>query len=288
VTGRLRGAWFGALGVAALAVAAGFLALPLLAIFVDVGPGELLASLDDPVARDALALSLRTSLVGLALIVGVGTPAAYLLARREFPGRAALVTLLELPLVLPPAVAGVGLLAALGPGGLLGPALARAGIELALTQAAVVLALTFVASPFYLRQAQAAFAAVDGALLDASRTLGASEARTFARVAVPVALPGLGAGAALAWGRALGEFGATIMFAGSFQGITQTLPLAIYASFNSDFTAALAMSALLVGVSGALLLAVKLVGRRGREERAEGGAPPPPDRAGVLASPAAP
>ena len=278
-----RGAWFTGLATAALVVVAAFLALPLVAIFLEVGPAQLVRSLDDPVAIDALVLSLETSGTALALIVGIGTPAAYLLARRDFRGKAALVTLVEIPLVLPPAVAGVGLLAALGPAGLLGPVLARTGIEVALTKAAVVLALTFVASPFYLRQAQSAFAAVEGSLLDASRTLGASEARTFARVALPVALPGLGAGAALAWGRALGEFGATIMFAGSFRGVTQTLPLAIYQTFNTDFTAALAMSALLVVVSAALLLGVKLLGGWGSGRDTYTDAPPvaPPARAGA-------
>ena len=132
-------------------------------------------------------------------------------------------------------------------------------MELSLATAGVVVALVFVASPFYLRQAIAAFGAVDRALLDASRTLGASPARTFARVAVPTAMPGLVAGGALATGRALGEFGATLMFAGSFQGITQTVPLAIYDRFATDFTAALALSAVLVAVSAAILLAVKLV-----------------------------
>jgi molybdate transport system permease protein len=170
-------------------------------------------------------------------------------------------TLLELPLVLPPAVAGIGLLASFGPQGLLGSTLDDAGLGIALTTAGVVVAQTFVASPFYLRQAQAAFAAVDPALVEASRTLGAGEAATFARVVVPVAAGGLVTGAALAWGRALGEFGATLIVAGSFRGVSQTAPLAIFASFSSDFTAALALSAVLLAVSGALLLGVKLVTR---------------------------
>jgi molybdate transport system permease protein len=165
--------------------------------------------------------------------------------------------------VLPPAVAGVGLLAAFGPSGVLGPALDDLGIQLPFTRAAVVLALVFVASPFYIRQGQAAFAAVDGRLLEASRTLGASEARTFLRVGIPVARAGLSAGAALAWGRALGEFGATLLFAGSLQGVTQTAPLAIFSEFGSDFPAALALSAVLVCVSAALLVAVKLATARG-------------------------
>jgi molybdate transport system permease protein len=252
------GAWFPALLFAALAAVLLFLGLPIAAVFLDTSPGDLIAGLGEPEAREALLLSLRTTAASLALILLVGTPAAYLLATREFRGKAVVVTLVELPLVLPPAVAGIALLASVGPAGILG---AITGDSLALQTAGVVVALTFVASPFYLRQAQAAFAALDRSWLDAARTLGASEAGAFARVAVPAALPGLAAGTALALGRALGEFGATLIFAGSFQGVTQTVPLAIYARFATDFDAALALSAVLVLVSAALLLAVKLVGR---------------------------
>ena len=241
---------------AALAVVLTFLTLPVVAIFVDAGPGELIAALGDDEALDALRLSLETSAIAVALVVALGTPAAYLLATRAFRGRALVTTLIELPLVLPPAVAGIGLLAALGPEGILGgPA-----PPLVLETAGVVVALAFVATPFYVRQAQAAFEAVDPALLEASRTLGHGEAVTLARVAIPVARPGLVAGVALALGRALGEFGATLMFAGSVRGVTQTAPLAIYERFGTDFTAALALSAVLVAVSLALLLTVKLTG----------------------------
>ena len=252
--------WFPLLLGLSLAVALTFLTLPIVAIFVDRSPAELIDSLGEPGALDALWLSLRTTAASIAIILIVGTPAAYLLATRSFRGRALIVTLIELPLVLPPAVAGIALLAAVGPAGILGGAVESTGIELALTTAGVVVALTFVASPFYVRQAMASFAAVDRTLLDASRTLGASEARGFARVMIPAALPGLAAGTALALGRALGEFGATLMFAGSFQGITQTVPLAIYDRFSTEFESALALSAVLVAVSGALLLSVKLVG----------------------------
>jgi molybdate transport system permease protein len=253
--------WFPALLVLALAVALAFLTLPIVAIFVNSSPADLVDSLGDQGARDALWLSLRTTAAALAIIVVVGTPAAYLLATRSFRGKALVVTLVELPLVLPPAVAGVALLAAVGPEGLLGGAVDAAGIQLTLATAGVVVALTFVASPFYVRQAMAAFASVDRTLLDASRTLGASEARGFVRVMIPTAMPGLVAGGALALGRALGEFGATLMFAGSFQGITQTVPLEIYNRLGTDFDGALALSAVLVAVSVAILLAVKLVPR---------------------------
>jgi molybdate transport system permease protein len=254
-----RTGWFAVLLGVCLAVVLLFLTLPIVAIFVDSSPGELLDSLGEQGALDALWLSLRTTAASLAIIVVVGTPAAYLLATRSFRTKALLVTLIELPLVLPPAVAGIALLASVGPSGILGGTIAAAGIELSLTTAGVVVAVTFVASPFYVRQAIAAFAAVDRTLLDASRTLGASEARGFVRVTIPGAMPGLVAGGALALGRALGEFGATLMFAGSFQGITQTVPLAIYDRFSTDFQGALALSAVLVAVSGAILLSVKLV-----------------------------
>jgi molybdate transport system permease protein len=255
---RARG-WFAGLLVLTLAVALVFLVLPVVAIFTHTTPAKLISSLGDPTSTDALRLSLETSTIAVAVIVLVGTPAAYLLATREFPAKQLVVTLVELPLVLPPAVAGIGLLASLGPGGFLGPTLENLGIPLSLNTAAVVVALTFVAAPFYLRQGQAAFGALDKSWLEASRTLGASEGKTFARVAIPAAIPGLAAGLALAWGRALGEFGATLMFAGSFRGITQTAPLAIYGEFATDFDGALALSAVLVAVSGALLLAVKFL-----------------------------
>jgi molybdate transport system permease protein len=255
----IRRAWFPALLVLCLTVALTFLTLPVVAIFVDSSPGDLIASLGEPGALDALWLSLKCTAASIAIILLVGTPAAYLLATRSFRGRAMVVTLIELPLVLPPAVAGIALLASVGPSGILGGAIEAAGIELSFATAGVVVALTFVASPFYVRQAMAAFAAVDRTLLDASRTLGASEAHGFLRVMIPVALPGLAAGTALALGRALGEFGATLMFAGSFQGITQTVPLAIYDRFSTDFDSALALSAVLVAVSAAILLSVKLL-----------------------------
>jgi molybdate transport system permease protein len=262
MTARRRAGWFPAMLALSLALALTFLTVPVAAIFLDSSPVELLEALGEPGALDALWLSLRTTTISMAIILLVGTPAAYLLATRSFRGKALVVTLIELPLVLPPAVAGIALLAAVGPAGILGGAIEDLGIELALTTAGVVVALTFVASPFYVRQAMAAFASVDPTLLDASRTLGASEARGFLRVMIPSALPGLAAGTALALGRALGEFGATLMFAGSFEGITQTVPLAIYDRFSTQFDAALALSAVLVGVSAAILLSVKLVGGR--------------------------
>ena len=243
---------------AASAVTLAFLALPILAIFVHVPPGRLIDQLSNPVVVDALIVSLKTTVIAQALILLFGTPTAYLLASRRFPGRSLCVTLVELPLVLPPAVAGIGLLAAFGRFGLLGSTLDAFGISIPFTQAAVTIAVAFVASPLYIRQAIAAFEAVDPNLVAASRTLGAGPARTFFRVVLPLAKGGLAAGEALAFARGLGEFGATIMFAGSLQKVTQTLPLAIYAQFEVDFDVTLAISALLVLISAALLISFKL------------------------------
>jgi molybdate transport system permease protein len=237
---------FAVLAAGALA----FLALPVAAIFLRVSPGTLVHELGDPVARDALVVSLETSVVAQLVVVALGTPTAYLLATRRFRGRALLLTLVELPLVLPPAVAGIGLLAAFGRTGLL-------STSVAFTKTAVVLAVAFVSAPFYVRTAVAAFEAVDPTLVAAARTLGAGPGRVFARVALPLAAGGLGAGLALSFARGLGEFGATIMFAGSLQRVTQTLPLAIYGEFARSFDVALSIGALLVVFSFTLLLAVK-------------------------------
>jgi molybdate transport system permease protein len=243
----------------ATAIVLVFLLLPIASVFLRVPPGELVDQLGSDVVRDALVVTLKTNLVALVLVLALGTPAAYLVATRSFRARPLVVTLIELPLVLPPAVAGIGLLAAFGRVGLLGDELGALGLSIPFTQLAVVLAVAFVAGPFYVRPAIAAFEAVDPTLLSAARTLGAGPGRTFGRVALPLAGGGLGAGAALAFARGLGEFGATIMFAGSLQGVTQTLSLAIYQEFDLNFDGALAISALLILVSAALLLTVKVV-----------------------------
>lgn len=250
---------FPALLVVSTAVAVAFLLLPLLALFLRVPLGDLLNGLGSAAAREALLVSLKTSAIAHVIILGVGTPVAYLLGTHAFRGRRFLIAAFELPLVLPPAVAGIALLAAFGRRGLLGGELEALGVSLPFTQAAVIVAIVFVASPFYVRQAIAAFAAVDRTLLDASRTLGRGPAATFARVAIPLAAGGLGAGSTLAFARGLGEFGATIIFAGSFRGETQTAPLAIYAQLDLDFDTALALGALLVLVSVAILALATLL-----------------------------
>jgi molybdate transport system permease protein len=244
--------------VALLALA--FLALPIVAIYARTSPGHLIDQLSNPVVEDAFVVSLKTSALAQLLVVLLGTPTAYLLASRRFPGHSLAVTLVELPLVLPPAVAGIGLLAAFGRVGLLGSSLRAAGITLPFTQSAVTIAVAFVASPLYVRQAIAAFEATDPNLAAAARTLGAGPVRTFVRVVLPLARGGLVAGLALSFARGLGEFGATIMFAGSLQRVTQTLPLAIYAEFDqtNGFDAALAISGVLVVISVVLLLALRI------------------------------
>jgi molybdate transport system permease protein len=250
---------FGAAFAIATAVALSFLLLPILAIFLQIPLGRLLDGMTSQAAVDALVVTAKTTFVANVLILLFGTPAAFVIASRRFRARALLVTAVELPLVLPPAVAGIGLLAAFSSIGLLGGAIDFLGLEIAFTQVAVVMAVVFVASPFYLRAAISAFEAVDTSLTGAARTLGAGPARTFFRVALPLAAGGLGGGWALAFARGIGEFGATIMFAGSLQGVTQTLSLAVYEQFDVDFDVALAIGAELVVVSAAVLLAVKLV-----------------------------
>jgi molybdate transport system permease protein len=194
-------------------------------------------------------------------MIWLGTPFAYMLARRHFRGRSVVITLVEVPLVMPPAVAGLALLVAFGRLGLLGHTLSVLGIDLAFTQAAVVIAILFVASPFYLRGAIAAFEAVDQTLLDVAGTLGAGPVRRLLRIAIPLAGGGLGAAAAVAFARGIGEFGATILFAGSFQGTTQTLPLAVYSLFDANLDQGVAIGVLLIIVSAAILLTSKLLVR---------------------------
>ena len=236
-----------------------FLALPIVSLFTQVSLADLPHLWSAKPVREAIWVTLRTNLVANAAILLFGTPTAFFLATRRFPGRAALVTLTELPLVLPPAVAGIALLASFGRGGLLGPVLQDNGIVLPFTQWAVVVAVTFVAAPFYLRQGIAAFEAVDPRLVEASRTLGAGPWRTFRRVSLPLATSGLAAGWVLAFARGLGEFGATIIFAGSVVGQTQTFTLAIYDQMNITFDVAIALGILLVVLSAIVLASYKII-----------------------------
>jgi molybdate transport system permease protein len=213
--------------------------------------------------REALGLSLTCSLSATAIVVLLGTPLAYRLALQPPRGLELWLALLDLPMVLPPTVAGVALLLAFGRMGLAGRALAGFGVTLPFTTVAVVMAQVFMSAPFYVSAARAAFAAVDVRLLEAAATLRASEATRFFRVLVPLAAPGLVAGAALSSARALGEFGATIMFAGNLAGVTRTMPLAVYSAMQSDLDLAVVMSVLLLALALLLLLALRLASRSG-------------------------
>ena len=237
----------------------GFLALPLATIFWKALPqAGFWDALQRPLVTKTLRLSLSTSGISLVGSLVCGTPVAYLLARRRFPGAAMIETLIDMPMVLPPSVAGVALLMTFGRRGLLGSWFSLFGLSIAFTPVAVILAQSFVSLPLYIRAARAGFHSVDQELERVAYTLGHSPLSTFTRVTVPLAFPALLSGAVMAWARALGEFGATIMFAGNFLGRTQTMPLAIYTAMESDLTAALALSVILVIVSFSVLLGVRL------------------------------
>jgi len=246
-----------ALGVVLSATLIVFLVLPVVALVASVSPARFGAGLSHAVVAPALALSLATTGVALVVILVTGTPLAWWLGRSTARRARWIETAVQLPAVIPPAVAGIALLLTFGRRGVLGAWLERAGLGVAFSAAAVVLAQVFVAAPFYLASATAAFARVDGNLLAAARSLGASPARVFFRVGLPLARPGLVAGAAMSWARALGEFGATLMFAGNMVGKTQTLPLAIYAALESDLRTAQALAVILVAVAFALLLVIR-------------------------------
>jgi molybdate transport system permease protein len=240
-----------------------FLVTPLAAIFLKVWAQEdLRNTFGQPIVTEALRLSAVTSLSSLCLAVVLGTPLAYLLARHRFRGAALVDTLVDLPMVLPPTVAGVALLMAFGRRGVLGVWLDVIGIQISFTTVAVILAQSFVSIPFYVRAARAGFQSVDQELERVAYTLGHAPFSVFLRVTVPLAFPALLGGAVMAWARALGEFGATIMFAGNFLGRTQTMPLAIYSAMESDLTAAVVLSAILIVVSFSVLFSVRLLLRR--------------------------
>jgi molybdate transport system permease protein len=241
-----------------------FVAVPLGAlVWRAAQSGQLLQSLAQPAIHDALRLSLITSLLTAAIVVLLGTPLAYLLARRQFPGKALIDTLVDLPMVLPPVVAGVALLMAFGRRGVFGPALEGAGLDVAFTAKAVVAAQIFVSSPFYVRAARVGFQAVDETLEQAAAIDGASPWRGFLHITLPLSLPALLSGIVLCWARALSEFGATMMFAGNLRGTTQTMSLAIMTAMESNLYTALAMSVVLLAVACATLLVFRVLTRQG-------------------------
>jgi molybdate transport system permease protein len=245
-----------------LAVVAGLLlGLPVLALLARaVLNGSLVATVALGPVTDALLLSLVTTAASILLMVIIGTPLALLLARRRFRGSAILETVIDLPIVLPPSVAGLALLLLLGRQGALGGPLHLLGIELPFTTAAVVIAQTFVAAPFFVRSARTGFASVDHDLEDAARVDGASERQLFAWITVPLASTALAAGLVMSWARALGEFGATIMFAGNVEGHTQTLPLVVYSEFQAgNLDTSVAAASILVVAAFGVLVAVRLM-----------------------------
>lgn len=235
-----------------------FLTLPLLAIVLRAPWGSLVTVLGDGPVLEALWLSLRTAAATTAVGLVVGVPLAWLLARGALPGSGVVRALVTLPMVLPPVVGGVALLTLLGRRGLIGQWLYSAfGVSLPFTTFAVVLAQTFVALPFLVLSVDGALRGLDHGQEDAARTLGASEWTTFRRITLPRLAPAIGAGAVLCFARALGEFGATITFAGNFPGSTRTMPIAIYLAMQSDPTAAIAMSVFLMAICAAVLIALR-------------------------------
>lgn len=233
------------------------LALPLIALLWRALNADFMATVVAPTAFAALRVSLLTSTLSTLLAILTGTPLAYALARWPFRVRSWIELVIDLPVVLPPAVAGLALLIAFGRRGLLGPALEAIGISVPFTTAAVVIAQTFVSAPLYVRAARIGFAAVDVQLEEAAYTEGATQWQLFRHVMLPIAGRSLFSGAILCWARALGEFGATILFAGNLAGRTQTMPLAIYLGFESDLSLALALSAILLLVSVALMIVLR-------------------------------
>ncbi len=251
---RRRTPWFLAVPGA---VAVLFLIIPLIALIVQTPWSAVPQIVTSPEAREALRLSLITSLTATALAAILGIPLAWLLAREVLPGTNVIRAFVIVPLLLPPVVAGVGLLAALGRRGMVGQYLSGAGIQLPFTTAGVVIAEAFVAMPFLIITLEGGFRSLNRRYEDAAATLGASAWTIFRRVSVPMVAPALIAGLVLCWARALGEFGATITFAGNFPGVTQTMPLAVYTALESDRATAIALSLVLLAVSVGVLIALR-------------------------------
>jgi molybdate transport system permease protein len=247
--------------VALAALFALFLGLPVLALVVrSIAEGALGEALASETVATALALSLATTAVSLVLTVVIGLPLAFLLARRAFRGKWLVEAVVDLPIVLPPSVAGLALLLVFGRRGLLSAPFEFLGISVPFTVVAVILAQTFVSAPFFVRSARTGLAGVDRDLEDAARVDGATEAQLFRLVTVPLCAAALAAGLVMSWARALGEFGATIMFAGNIEGRTQTLPLVVYSEFQAgDLDASIAAAAILVLAALGVLVAVRVL-----------------------------
>lgn len=244
-----------------------FLAVPLAAlVWRALDSGELSGNLTSSLVLQSLRLSAITSTITLAIAIMVGTPLAYMLARYQFPGKAFVDLVIDLPIVLPPTVAGVALLVALGRRGVVGQHLDDWGLTIGFTTTAVVLAQLFVSAPFYIRTVKAGIEAVEPAYEGVAWTLGASPLRTFFRITLPLAWPSIVAGAILCWARALSELGATLIFAGNYEGRTQTMPLAIISAFDSgkSIDVPIALSVILVAAAAVLLLLLRILAGRTR------------------------
>lgn len=239
-----------------------FIMIPLAAIFYNLDATKIVLELQNPDVIDALSLGLLTSLFSTSVSLLFAVPTAYLLATRNFRGKAILDAVFDVPMILPPAVAGLALLLAFAPRGLLGPELRQFGIILPGSTLAVVLSQFFVASPFVLRSSKVAFENIDKKLVDSARLLNPSRAGVFFTVTLPLAANGVIAGLVMTWARAMGEFGATLMFAGNLPGVTQTMPLAIYVLMAEDPLASNVLSAILVIASFSILIVFRLLGRR--------------------------
>lgn len=237
-----------------------FLGLPVVALVVRASlDGSLAATIRSRVVLDALLLSLATTMISLAITIAFGLPLAWILARRDFPGKGWLDAVIDLPIVLPPSVAGLALLIVFGRRGVLGGPFELLGIAVPFTTIAVILAQTFVSAPFFIRSARTGIASVDRDFEDAARVDGASERQLFGAITIPLARAALAAGLVMTWARSLGEFGATIMFAGNIEGRTQTLPLVVYGEFQAgDLDSSIAAAAILVLAAFGVLLAVRV------------------------------
>jgi molybdate transport system permease protein len=237
-----------------------FLGLPVLTLVARaILGGSLAIAIASPIVLDALLLSLVTTLISLVVTVTLGLPLAFVLARRRFPGKGWLEAVVDLPIVLPPAVAGLALLLLFGRRGLLSGPFELLGVSVPFTTIAVILAQTFVSAPFFIRSARTGIAGVDRDFEDAARVDGASERQVFRTITVPLAGAALAAGLVMSWARSLGEFGATIMFAGNIEGRTQTLPLVVYGEFQGgDLDASIAAATILVLAAFGVLVAVRV------------------------------
>lgn len=239
-----------------------FVAIPIVGIFLQIEPNQVNAQLHNAQIINAIQLSLITSGTATLLAFVFAVPTAYFMATRNFPGKAIIDTLMDLPIVLPPAVAGIVLLYAFAPKGVLGPIFNRLGIIIPGSTIAVVIAETFVASPFLLRSAKTGFEAMDRDVFNSAKMLSGSRLRVFFTISLPLSIRAVTSGTMMTWARAMGEFGATLMFAGNLPGITQTMPLAIYVLLYSDPLGGIMLSIILIIMSFSILIAVRLLEQR--------------------------